>query len=47
MILKYVGNIVIQGKHIKSIKIDHRMEKIYQEKATEIREAASKEELKQ
>ena len=23
-VLKYVGNVVIPGKHVKSIKIDHR-----------------------
>ena len=45
-VLKYVGNIVIPGKHVKSIKLDHRLQKVYDENEKKLREP-QKEELKQ
>lgn len=45
-ILKYVGNVVIPGKHVKTIKLDKEMQGIYEEKEKElmaIREKAAKE----
>lgn len=38
MVMKYVGNVVVPGKHVKSIKLDKRLEAIYEEKEKEIRE---------
>lgn len=31
-VLKFVGNIVIPGKHVKKIQLDKRIEKIYRER---------------
>ena len=35
---KYVGNVVIPGKHVKSIKIDKRIQKVYDEKEKKLRD---------
>lgn len=35
-ILKYVGNVAIPGKHVKTIKLDKDMQAVYEEKEAEI-----------
>lgn len=37
-VLKYVGNIVVAGKHVNKIELDHKFEKMYQEKADKMLE---------
>ena len=46
---KYVGNVVIPGKQVKSIKIDKRIQKVYDEKEKKLRDegAGQKEEQQQ
>lgn len=31
-VLKYIGNIVVAGKHVNKIELDHKFEKLFQEK---------------
>jgi small nuclear ribonucleoprotein (snRNP)-like protein len=40
-VLKYGGNIVIPGKHVKSIKLDARLQKVYNQAEQEILEKRS------
>ena len=39
-VLKYVGNLVIPGKHVKKIVIDHRLYSLYNEKEAKLRESS-------
>ena len=39
MVMKYVGNVVIPGKHVKKIVIDNRLDAIYNEKEAKLRES--------
>ena len=32
-VFKYVGNIVVAGKHVTKVQIDHKFNKIFDEKA--------------
>jgi hypothetical protein len=38
VVLKYVGNVVVPGKHVKKIVVDHRLDAIYNEKEAKLRE---------
>jgi small nuclear ribonucleoprotein (snRNP)-like protein len=40
VVFKYVGNIVIPGKHVRTIKIDHRLQREYEAAEAKIRSAA-------
>ena len=38
-VLKYVGNVVIPGKHVKKIAINNKLDAIYNEKEAKLRES--------
>lgn len=37
-VLKYMGNVVIPGKHVKSIKLDKRLQGVYEEAEQKIKD---------
>ena len=38
VVMKYVGNVVIPGKHVLSIKLDHRLQKEYEAAELKLRQ---------